>query len=212
MKTFIVNLEQSVERKLYMENLLKDYPLEYEFIPAVDGRKIQDLEAVYDKNKAVKIAKRELNAGEIGCALSHKKIYKKMIDEHIPQALILEDDITILKNFMPVYTALSKQKIGNKIVLLDANKTKKMKAIWKKKIINNYAMYLVLNNYAGTYGYVIGLEAATRIYNHSIKILAVADDWKYYRRLCQIWLVSPSIVLAEEHFPTEIGNELRHER
>ena len=44
MKTYIVNLESSPERKEYMENLLKDIPaLEYEFIKAVDGRKLIQL-------------------------------------------------------------------------------------------------------------------------------------------------------------------------
>lgn len=209
MKTFIVNLMHNTERKEYMQEALKDIPIDYEFFPAVNGREIKNIEEVYDEKKALKIAKRGLSAGEIGCALSHRAIYKKMIDENIPQALILEDDITVLPDFFETYTSLSKINIGNKVILLGTTSEKRIKKLWKKKLTANTNMYLVLNNYAGTYGYVIGLKAAEKIYNCISKIFTTADDWKYYKRLLQLWLVSPSVVKAEEFFPSEIGDELR---
>ena len=210
MRTFVLNLEHNTERKKYMQNLLKGIPIDYEFFPAVYGRNIENISEVYDSELAQKKSKRQLNAGEIGCALSHKAIYKKMIDENIPQALILEDDISLSSDFYSVYKALSEIKIGNKIVLLGTMSTKKKWKIWKNQLTADHSMYLVLNNYGGTYGYVIGLDAAKKIYYHNEKIFIVADDWKYYRRLSQIWLVSPSIVNAEEAFPSEIGSYLRH--
>lgn len=210
MRTFVLNLEHNTERKKYMQDILKGIPIDYEFFPAVYGRNIENISEVYDSELAQKKSKRQLNAGEIGCALSHKAIYKKMIDENIPQALILEDDISLSSDFYSVYKALSEIKIGNKIVLLGTMSTKKKWKIWKNQLTADHSMYLVLNNYGGTYGYVIGLDAAKKIYYHNEKIFIVADDWKYYRRLSQIWLVSPSIVNAEEAFPSEIGSYLRH--
>lgn len=210
MQTFVLNLEHNTERKKYMQDILKGIPIDYEFFPAVYGRNIENISEVYDSELAQKKSKRQLNAGEIGCALSHKAIYKKMIDENIPQALILEDDISLSSDFYSVYKALSEIKIGNKIVLLGTMSTKKKWKIWKNQLTADHSMYLVLNNYGGTYGYVIGLDAAKKIYYHNEKIFIVADDWKYYRRLSQIWLVSPSIVNAEEAFPSEIGSYLRH--
>ena len=210
MRTFVLNLEHNTERKKYMQDILKGIPIDYEFFPAVYGKSITNIDQFYDSKLAQKKSKRQLNAGEIGCALSHKAIYKKMIDENIPQALILEDDISLSSDFYSVYKALSEIKIGNKIVLLGTMSTKKKWKIWKNQLTADHSMYLVLNNYGGTYGYVIGLDAAKKIYYHNEKIFIVADDWKYYRRLSQIWLVSPSIVNAEEAFPSEIGSYLRH--
>ncbi|MEL3901411.1 MAG: glycosyltransferase family 25 protein [Treponema phagedenis] len=210
MKIFVLNLAHNTERREYMEKILAPLSIEYEFFPAVYGKALKNIEDVYDAALAQKRIKRQLNSGEIGCAASHRAIYKKMIDENISQALILEDDIHILPAFFEVYTALSNVHIGNKVVLLGTTATKPMKKLWKKKLWNNYAMYLVLNNYGGTYGYVIGLEAAKKIYFHHEKVFIQADNWKYYRRLSPIWLVSPSIVAAEELFPSEIGDELRH--
>lgn len=210
MRTFVLNLKHNTERKKYMQNLLKDIPIDYEFFPAVYGKSITNIEQFYDSKLAEKRAKRQLNVGEIGCALSHKAIYKKMIDENISQALILEDDISFLPNFFEVYTAMSQFNVGNKVVLLGTTAKKPMKKVWKKNLFNSYSMYLVLNSYGGTYGYIIGLDAAKRIYYHNEKVFIEADKWKYYRRLSQIWLVSPSIVEVNEVFPSEIGDDLRH--
>ena len=43
-----------------------------------------------------------MTKGEIGCALSHLKIYQKTVDEDIPYALILEDD-TLFDTEFPKY-------------------------------------------------------------------------------------------------------------
>ena len=210
MQTFVLNLEHNTERKKYMQNLLNDIPIDYEFFPAVYGKSITNIEQFYDSILAEKKAKRQLNVGEIGTAISHKNIYKKMIDENIEQALILEDDVTFLDGFIDVYKKIEKINVGNKIILLGTIVKKKIKKIWKKKLTSEHSMYLVLNNYAGAYGYIIGLDAAKKIYYHNKKIFIEADKWKYYRRLSQIWLVSPSVVTGDESFPSEIGEELRH--
>lgn len=77
MKTFVVNLKQSMDRRERMINVLKNFPYQYEFFEAVDGRKIENLSEVYDERKAVCFYKKSLKLGEIGCALSHISIYKK---------------------------------------------------------------------------------------------------------------------------------------
>lgn len=210
MRTFVLNLEHNTERKKYMQNLLNDIPIDYEFFPAVYGKSITNIEQFYDSILAEKKAKRQLNVGEIGTAISHKNIYKKMIDENIEQALILEDDVTFLDGFIDVYKKIEKINVGNKIILLGTIVKKKIKKMWKKKLTSEHSMYLVLNNYAGAYGYIIGLDAAKKIYYHNKKVFIEADKWKYYRRLSQIWLVSPSVVTVDEIFPSEIGDELRH--
>ncbi|UTY25871.1 glycosyltransferase family 25 protein [Treponema denticola] len=210
MPIYVLNLEHNTERKKYMQDILKNIPVPYSFFPAVYGKEIKNIDDVYDSKKTLKILNRVLNEGEIGCALSHRLIYKKMIDENISQALILEDDVSLSPEFYSVYRALSEMPIGNKIVLLGTTVAKRIKKVWRKNLTSAHSMYLVLNNYPGTYGYVIGLEAAKKIYYHNEKGFIEADRWKYYRRFSQIWLVSPSVVIADELFPSEIGSYLRH--
>ena len=93
---FIINLKKSIDRKEHMQQLCRQYALECQFIDAVYGKEIdkKELTTVYDKKRALAEFGRELTAGEIGVALSQKKIYQKMVDEHIEQVIILEDDVT----------------------------------------------------------------------------------------------------------------------
>ena len=79
-----------------MENKMRDAGITFEFLDGVDGndldagilQKIQD-EATEYKAKY----NRPILAGEIGAAYSHLNAYKKIVDERIDLALILEDDI-----------------------------------------------------------------------------------------------------------------------
>lgn len=91
MKAFIINLKESVERRIKMENQLKKLKLKYEFIDAVDGRKMSEQQ----KKSITQEVNYAFLPGEIGCALSHQKIYQRMLDESTDVALILEDDVIL---------------------------------------------------------------------------------------------------------------------
>ena len=96
MKAYVINLERSPERKIYMQKLLKKFPfLDVEFVTAVDGRAMNENERIhqFDVDKFYARYSVMPRPGEIGCTLSHQKCYCKMVKEGIPCALILEDDI-----------------------------------------------------------------------------------------------------------------------
>ena len=79
-----------------MEEQLKKFNLKFEIIKAVDGRNIvpDDLKH-YSKKDAMKSLGRQLCRGEIGCALSHAKMWERIIAENLNEVLILEDDVVI---------------------------------------------------------------------------------------------------------------------
>ena len=93
---FIVNLKKDTEKKAHMQQLCKQHGLDCQFIDAVYGKEVDEneLAKVYDRKRALEERGRELIAGEIGCTLSHKNIYRKIVNNHIEQALVFEDDIT----------------------------------------------------------------------------------------------------------------------
>lgn len=92
MKIFVINLKKDVEKRQKIEAQLQALALEYEIIEAVYGKDLQDdeLETLVKDYKNCYLTK-----GEIGCVLSHQLIYKKMQEENIHHALILEDDVVI---------------------------------------------------------------------------------------------------------------------
>jgi glycosyl transferase family 25 len=76
-----------------MHNQLRTLGLQHEFFPAVDGRKLTQSQLEEMCNMEVVRAWRELlTPGMIGCSLSHYHLYRKMEDEGIQIACILEDD------------------------------------------------------------------------------------------------------------------------
>jgi GR25 family glycosyltransferase involved in LPS biosynthesis len=64
--------------------------LSYEIFYGVDGRKI-DIKYYRDRGS-------RLTYGQLGCSLSHVNLYKKIVEENIDMALILEDDCVFNEN------------------------------------------------------------------------------------------------------------------
>lgn len=93
--TFIVNLKDNVDRRNAIKNQLDKSNFNYQFIEAVKGADLTDEQI---KSKVQDYPNCLLTKGEIGCAISHINIYKKMIDEGIEYALVLEDDAVVPKN------------------------------------------------------------------------------------------------------------------
>lgn len=197
MKTYIINLESSPERKEYMEKILKDIPsLEYEFIKAIDGRKLNETEKniLFDSDRFFQRYGRECRLGEIGCTLSHQKCYKKIVVEKEDYALILEDDIVIKTTDNSIWDKI--QNILNKInqptvILLSGN-------YWYSHInkrSSNLQTVQVYDAY-GTFAYLINKKAAKLLIESPATFLA--DDWRYLKskgiKLLAIYphLISPS--------------------
>ncbi len=105
---FIINLKKDTEKKEHMLQLCKRHGLDCQFIDAVYGKEVDEnkLAKVYDKKRTLSEMGRELTAGEIGCTLSHKYIYQKMVDEHIEKAIIFEDDVIFDQSIHEVLSSM----------------------------------------------------------------------------------------------------------
>ena len=93
---FVISLERSVERRRRVAEMLESLKVKFTIFPAIDGSALspQELE-LYSSDLAVKKAGRELVAGEIGCYLSHLRLWESIGETGIQNALILEDDAEI---------------------------------------------------------------------------------------------------------------------
>ena len=92
-----------------MQSLLDQYHLKYEFVEATDGSILgpEEISQVYSADHAIRSIGRELGKGEIACALSHKRIYERMVEEKIPYVVILEDDVIFDSMFIDFMEVLS---------------------------------------------------------------------------------------------------------
>lgn len=100
---WVLNLERSRDRREFMEKQLQGLNRQFEIIPAVDGNYLdaEDLKH-YSVQEAIKTIQREMKPGEIGCALSHARMWERIVAENIEEVLILEDDVTIQSELLDV--------------------------------------------------------------------------------------------------------------
>lgn len=95
-KTYIINLKSSTDRREYMERIMSPFGfLDTTYIEAINGKEmsLEDIDKCFDKKKAIRAYGRELRRGEIGCTLSHKLCAEKLLASKEKCALILEDDL-----------------------------------------------------------------------------------------------------------------------
>jgi GR25 family glycosyltransferase involved in LPS biosynthesis len=95
-KVYVINLDRSPERMKELDERLRKLNIRYERISAVDGKNLSSEEIA---QVATPSCAKACTFSSIGCAMSHKKAWKKVIDENIRTALILEDDAIFADNF-----------------------------------------------------------------------------------------------------------------
>lgn len=203
-KTYIINLISSTERLKYMFKLLQSYSqFKIEVVEAVDGRIFSPDErfAKFDDDICFNRYGRHINGGEIGCTLSHFKCYEKLALSEDEYVLILEDDISIIRdlNLLNI-KELEGLMLKNEPMILflsgdywhfDKNK------------------YTRVFNAVGSYAYFINKQAALKILSMIKKPSHVADDWDVYKQLgVKLYAVHPYMIDANiADIPSEIQQD-----
>ncbi len=194
MKTFIVNLKKSFERRQKMEAQLDVLGLSAEFIEAIDGRLMPEDE--------LKTVTADVNyaflPGEIGCALSHQKIYKRMINENIDHALILEDDVILGNDFKNVIDHVSIPDDQPVVILLSRSNKFFDNAL--KPICPGFSLHKTLHA-TTAHSYILNNKAANSLLNGLYPVWIVADKWGLFEdmSLVKVYSVIPHPVqLSEE--------------
>lgn len=195
MKIFIINLASSTRRRATISAQCDATGLDYEFINAVNGHILTEAE-IAQHTRAVNYA---FKPGEIGCALSHITVYRRMKDEKIAQALILEDDALFTEQLSAVLSSPVMQLPKNSptLVLLSGVNRYIDKAIAAvTETAHLYPVYSATTAHA----YVINLEAATRLLKLLYPVWMVADKWCLFEEYgaMKLLAVHPAPVLLHE--------------
>lgn len=203
---FIVNLAKDTEKKEYMDKLCRQNFLKYEFIDAIYGRDLsdEDIKNVYDKPKTISILKRELAPGEIGCALSHMAIYKKMVDKQIEIAIIFEDDITIAADYKNVINSIDQFPTNWDCVLLGhypdgAAKMETLYSFWEQiKITDISKLVRLIPPIYGTHGYIINLKGAKKLLDAMNPLTKPIDHFTNDDLIVNLYGITPPVIRLQE--------------
>jgi glycosyl transferase family 25 len=181
--TFIISLPKDADRREYLGRQLTRLNVPFSILDAVHGKSLSqaELETVYDRKRALRLFNRELSAGEIGCALSHVAIYRKMVEENMPHALVLEDDAHVLdQDLAATLSTLARVYPERKRVAVMLNHVKRYDANKKTPIDDGRCVY---DAYRGvcTHGYFITRAAAEVLLKNLFPVYVVADKWEYFQ-------------------------------
>ena len=199
-KVYIVNLKLSKARKeQILRELNKQKIKNFELIEAVDGNKLNKEEIylhTFKNEKNFNPWGPKLTNSQIGCALSHIKIYKKFVKSEFEYALILEDDAIFLDNFTTDLKnfIIKNLKFKRQILLLS-----ELKEFIKTPIdkIENYEVVNVTNAFF-THAYFINKEAAKSIVKFNYPIKTWADNFVLFKLYCDIELTGLNPYLLDQ--------------
>lgn len=175
MKVFVVNLDHDVEKLAKVSERLRNIGVEFERIPAVSGRALPTEEKTLAKNRFRLWCSigRPLQDGELGCALSHLNIYRKMLAEGIQNALVLEDDVLFddrLPEQMRRVEPFMSSGVPRVVLLSDRSHA----------AVEEWVVKPAKKDF-GTFAYAINIPAAQAILKSNYPVCRPCDHWHYWR-------------------------------
>ena len=207
MKIFLINLDRSVDRLDAMKTRLDQLDLTFERVSAVDGSKLTEVELSVVKSPSKEFPN-WMTLGEIGCFLSHRKCWQKLVDSEESWAVILEDDC--------IFSSEAAQYLVNsdwipsecKLVQLifTTGKTYQLRSI----DLNENELCLIKNSIpVGAYAYVISREAAQLALGMSKEITEPVDNFLFgmyskFSKSVACWRLKNAVTKINEEVATTI--------
>lgn len=180
---YVINLESAEARRQRIAGQLTRLGVPFQVFPAVNGRALAEDEVTrrYDA-QAASTSYRPMSRGEIGCALSHLGVYRKMLEDGASLALVLEDDALLGDDVPAVLEALASQMdpVRPDVVLLShVDKFTR----WgirplgpRRKLVRRYGEWW------RAHGYVVTRAAAERLVAGLQPTWCAADYWSAFER------------------------------
>ncbi|WP_420406789.1 glycosyltransferase family 25 protein [Hoeflea sp.] len=97
-EAFVIHLSRAKARRAQVERILEACPVSAKVIEAVDGREMTEGEIAAVFSQRSLHSPRypfSITAGEIGCFLSHRRVWRMIVESGLKAGLVLEDDVEI---------------------------------------------------------------------------------------------------------------------
>lgn len=205
---FILTLHGSADRRRPVVETLEAYNVAFELWYGVDGRDglSTEHEGMIDRKTARQIIGRDMGNSEFACALSHHFIYRAIIDQELPCAVVLEDDAVIDTRFLNFLEHQDAQDYD--LLLLDHMRADVFRSDFLK-FQGGLTAYRVAFSPMLTTGYIVSNQGAKTLVDKSLPIKAAAD-WPIDISEMNAFAMDPRVV---DHPDQETGpSYIRHER
>ncbi|MDX3904356.1 MAG: glycosyltransferase family 25 protein [Pigmentiphaga sp.] len=191
---YVINLEQAAERRRAIARQLDRLGVPFTTCTAVDGRLLDEAQRarLYDERAAARLYRR-LSPGELGCALSHLEVYRRMLADGASHALVLEDDAA-LGDRLPAVLAQVEQAVApdDPTVVLLSHVDKYTR--WGSRQLGAHGRLVGrYGHWWRAHGYVVTRAAAQRLLDGLVPVWSAADYWAAFekRGIVQVKAVVP---------------------
>ena len=193
---WIINLSSSTERRERISSRLEKLGLRFEFFNAVDGRKglPRGLEHLVDRDLARRRLFHAISDAEVAVQISHANLYRKMVEEGVEEAVILEDDACVGSAFWGFVMDDVRKRFD--MVLLAHEKARAFRGVVGRLRSDEY-LYRLRGPCHLTAGYYLSNRGAKFLFSGALPVSYVAD-----------WPVDISDIGAVACSPAIIGHEL----
>lgn len=174
---YVISAKPMSERKKRMLERFAKWGMEPNFFDAIMGNQLskEDLQKLSASDGL-------LTLGEIGCALSHLGVYRKLLESKEPCVYVFEDDALITDKFMElqpkIQQFMEKQTKPTVLVLCAINGRKKV----CQKLNGQVS---IMRSLAGTraHAYVLNRLAAQNLLKAQTPVKIELDAWAIYQKL-----------------------------
>ena len=176
-----------------MISRLGDLP--FNRISAIDGQSLNDLEFVSQINQ------QKMTKNEIACILSHRKVWQKIVDNKIPCACILEDDVNLSSSFPNFIRDISWLPDSFDVIKIETF-LDRVSLSYKKTIARDRILRQLGSMHAGSAGYIVSLKGAIKLLNIAQHLDRPLDhlmfEVKTTRSEFRVMQLSPALCIQEE--------------
>lgn len=212
-KVFLINLDESIDRLAFCQKQFAKYGIDFERVEAVSGRDLssEQIDQFYDRKRNRTSYKKELSIGELGCYLSHRKCWEKIVEEQLDYAVILEDDIiisSVFKDFSMLF-----EKLYNWDFVRLAFSTRNVPVVQSHSLIDKYNLVYYKKVPINTLAQAVSYEGAKKLLNVTAKVYRPIDaDLKHYwEKVVSIPAIYPPLISERANFESQINKMAKKE-
>jgi glycosyl transferase family 25 len=208
---WVISLERAHDRRQSVHRSFGAAGIPFELFDAVDGRALDPAERrQYSRWRSLFEVGRDLTLGDVGCSLSHIRVYERMVAEAIPEVVVVEDDVQPSPALADVLAARSALPADWQVVTLHSLfPTADPQALPGAPLVDGFRVCRYRRIPFGTQCYLVSLAGARRALEVAYPVRMPPDELLYRRRPAglRVYGIEPSPVVH-----ADFGSELRTAR
>ncbi|XP_053707709.1 procollagen galactosyltransferase 1 [Synchiropus splendidus] len=183
-EVFMINLERRTDRRERMLRALHDQEIDCKVVAAVDGKamNISEVHAMgihMLPGYSDPYHGRPLTKGELGCFLSHYKIWTEIVERGLETSLVIEDDLRFevffKRRLMNLMTEVEDERLDWDLIYIGR---KRMQVDHPEKAVPNIHNLVEADYSYWTLGYMISLQGAEKLLNaEPLKKMLPVDEF-----------------------------------